>query len=69
MQPTFSLSRTHGSDTIRTYAELHDRMRQDLREQHPEWINAQSPSPRYETYEARLRWILDLFAERQISNN
>ena len=64
MQTTISLN-----GAIRDYAELHDRIRRDLREQHPEWMEAQGPSPRYETYEARLRWILDLFAERQISNN
>jgi hypothetical protein len=44
---------------IRTYAELLRQIRNDLRIQHPEWIQQDGESPMCDSYEARLMKLLD----------
>jgi hypothetical protein len=50
-------------DEIRTYAELQQHMRNALREQHPEWVEADGDSPICHSYERRLAELLALFAK------
>jgi hypothetical protein len=46
---------------IRTYTELRQQIHDDLRIQHPEWIEANGESPMCDAYEARLIEELDSF--------
>jgi hypothetical protein len=43
---------------IRTYAELRQQIHDDLRLQHPEWIQPNGESPICDSYEARLIELL-----------
>ena len=43
---------------VRTFAELLQQIRSDLRIQHPEWIQANGKSPMCDSYEARLMELL-----------
>jgi hypothetical protein len=43
---------------VRTFAELLQQIRNDLRIQHPEWIQANGKSPMCDSYEARLMELL-----------
>jgi hypothetical protein len=43
---------------IRTYAELLQQIRNDLRIQHPEWVQQDGESPMCDSYEARLMELL-----------
>jgi hypothetical protein len=43
---------------IHTYAELRQQVRDDLRLQHPEWIQPDGESPICDSYEARLMELL-----------
>ena len=43
---------------VRTFAELLQQIRNDLRIQHPEWIQANGESPMCDSYEARLMELL-----------
>jgi hypothetical protein len=43
---------------IRTYGELLQQIRSDLRVQHPEWIQQDGESPMCDSYEARLMELL-----------
>jgi len=43
---------------IFTYADLLRQIREDLRVQHPEWIQANGESPMCDSYEARLLKLL-----------
>jgi hypothetical protein len=45
---------------IRTYAELRQQIHDDLRVQHPEWVQPDGKSPLCDSYEARLMELLDL---------
>ena len=47
------------SHQIRTYTELRQQIHDDLRIQHPEWIEPNGESPRCDSYEARLTELLD----------
>jgi hypothetical protein len=47
---------------IHTVAELQQQIHDDLRRQHPEWIEAGGESPMCEFYEARLRRLLEACA-------
>jgi hypothetical protein len=49
---------------IRTYADLQKMIRKALREQHPEWIDANGKCTLYDLYEARFAELLRLFAQR-----
>jgi len=44
---------------IHTYAELRQQIHDDLRVQHPEWVEPDGTSPKCDSYEARLWELLD----------
>jgi len=44
---------------IHTYAELRQQIHDDLRVQHPEWVQPDGKSPVCDSYEARLKELLD----------
>ena len=44
---------------IHTYAELRQQIHNDLRVQHPEWVQPDGKSPVCDSYEARLMELLD----------
>jgi hypothetical protein len=44
---------------IRTYTELQQQIHDDLRIQHPEWVQPNGESPMCDSYEARLMELLD----------
>ena len=46
---------------IHTYAELRQQIHQDLRIQHPEWVQPNGESPICDSYEVRLMELLDTF--------
>jgi hypothetical protein len=50
------------SSKIQTYAELQKIIRKALREQHPEWIDANGKCRLCDSYEARLAELLAVFA-------
>jgi hypothetical protein len=50
------------SSRIQTYAELQKMIREALREQHPEWIDANGKCTLCDSYEARFAELLGLFA-------
>jgi hypothetical protein len=47
------------SHQIRTYADLRQQIHDDLRIQHPEWIEPNGESRMCDSYEARLTQLLD----------
>jgi hypothetical protein len=49
------------SHEIHTYAELRQQIHDDLRVQHPEWIQPNGDCPICDSYEARLMELLDSF--------
>jgi hypothetical protein len=49
---------------IHTYEELRQQIHDDLRLQHPEWIQPDGKSPICDSYEARLTQLLDSLAQR-----
>ena len=44
---------------IHTYAELRQQIHEDLRTQHPEWIQPNGECPICDSYESRLRELLN----------
>ena len=44
---------------IHTYVELRQQIHDDLRIQHPEWVDPDGKSPMCDSYEARLMKLLD----------
>jgi len=48
---------------IHSYAELRQQIHDDLRVQHPEWIQPDGKSPMCDSYEARLMQLLDSVAQ------
>jgi hypothetical protein len=50
---------TAAPDQIHTYAELRQQIHDDLRVQHPEWVEPDGKSPVCDSYEARLMELLD----------
>ena len=44
---------------IQTYTELRQQIHDDLRIQHPEWVQPNGESPMCDSYEARLLELLD----------
>ena len=46
---------------IHSYAELQQRIHDDLRVQHPEWVEPDGNCPTCESYERRLAESIDLF--------
>jgi hypothetical protein len=47
------------SHQIHTYTELQQQIHDDLRIQHPEWVESNGESPMCDSYEARLTETLD----------
>jgi hypothetical protein len=52
------------SHRIHTYTELQQQIHDDLRIQHPEWIESSGESPTCDSYEARLTEMLDTLTPR-----
>ena len=50
---------------IHTYAELRQQIHEDLRIQHPEWVQPNGESPLCDSYEARLTELLDTLTRRE----
>ena len=50
---------------VHTYADLRKQMHDDLRMQHPEWVQPNGESPTCDSYEARLLELLERFTQRQ----
>jgi len=49
---------------IHTYTELREQIHDDLRLQHPEWVQVDGESPICDSYEVRLVELLDALARR-----
>jgi hypothetical protein len=49
---------------IHTYTELRQQIHDDLRIQHPEWVQPNGESPMCDSYEARLMELLDTLARK-----
>ena len=47
------------ADQVQTYTELRQKIHNDLRLQHPEWVQPNGESPICDSYEARLMVLLD----------
>ena len=56
------------SSKIQTYAELQRMIRKALREQHPEWIDANGQCTLCDSYEARFARLLRIFAPHETMN-
>jgi hypothetical protein len=52
-----------GLHQIHTYTELRQQIHDDLRVQHPEWVETNGRSPMCDFYEARLVQLLDADAK------
>jgi hypothetical protein len=52
---------------LHTYAELRKQIHDDLRIQHPEWIQPNGESPMCDSYEARLIKTLDVLLQQHPS--
>ena len=52
------------SHPIHTYTELQQQIHDDLRTQHPEWVQPNGESPKCDSYEARLMEQLDTLTRR-----
>lgn len=52
---------------LRTYADLRKQIHDDLRIQHPEWIQPNGESPMCDSYEARLVKTLDVLIRQRPS--
>jgi hypothetical protein len=54
---------------IRTYTDLLQKIHDDLRIQHPEWIQRNGESPLCDSYEARLMELLDASMPGESNDN
>ena len=54
---------------IHTYADLRKQIHDDLRIQHPEWIQPNGESPLCDSYEARLVKTLQRLNQREHNNS
>jgi hypothetical protein len=52
---------------LHTYADLQKQMHDDLRIQHPEWVQPNGESPMCDSYEARLMETLDVLTRQRPS--
>jgi len=52
---------------LRTYADLRKQMHEDLRTQHPEWVQPNGESSLCDSYEARLMETLDVLRRQHPS--
>ena len=50
-----------------TYTDLRKQIHDDLRIQHPEWVQPNGESPMCDSYEARLMEQLDTFTRREFN--
>jgi hypothetical protein len=50
---------------IHTYSELRQQIHDDLRIQHPEWVEPNGECPTCDSYESRLMELLDTFAQTE----
>jgi hypothetical protein len=50
---------------IHSYTELQRQIHEDLRIQHPEWIEPNGESPICDFYERRLAELIDLFQDKR----
>lgn len=50
---------------LQTYADLRKKIHEDLRIQHPEWIQPNGESPLCDSYEARLTKTLDVLMQQR----
>ena len=55
------------SHPIHTYTELQQQIHDDLRIQHPEWVQPNGESPMCDSYEARLMKTLDVLVRQHPS--
>ena len=49
---------------IHTYTELRQQIHEDLRIQHPEWVQSNGESPMCDAYEVRLTELLDTLTRK-----
>ena len=54
---------------IHTYTELQQQIHEDLRIQHPEWVESNGESPMCDAYEVRLTELLDKLTGRATNNS
>ncbi len=54
---------------IHTYTELQQQIHEDLRIQHPEWIQPNGESPMCDAYEVRLTELLNTLTRRSPNNS
>ena len=59
-----SFAKLGAVNQIHTYADLRQQIHDDLRVQHPEWIQPDGTSPMCDSYEARLKRLLDSLTQR-----
>jgi len=70
LEPTIEPTKpTAAYHQIHTYTELRQQIHEDLRSQHPEWIQPNGESPMCDSYEARLMELLDLLTRRKSSES
>ena len=53
------------SDKVRSYVQLQQQIHDDLRVQHPEWVEPNGDCPTCESYESRLAELLGLSSPRE----
>ena len=66
IEPTKPSAASH---QIHTYTELLQQIHDDLRIQHPEWVQANGESPMCNSYESRLMELLDPLTRRGSSQS
>jgi hypothetical protein len=54
------------SHQIRTYTELRQKIHDDLRLQHPEWVQPGGESPICDSYDARLMQLIDALTRTEV---
>jgi len=54
------------SHQIRTYTELRQKIHDDLRLQHPEWVQPSGESPICDSYDARLMELIDALTRTEL---
>jgi len=54
---------------IHTYTELQQQIHDDLRVQHPEWVQSDGKSPICDSYEARLMALLNSLTQKESTHS
>jgi hypothetical protein len=57
------------SHQVHTYVELRQQIHDDLRVQHPEWVQPNGKSPMCDSYETRLVEMLDRLRRREFTQS